>query len=120
MQEIETEIAGIERRICCRHTNGSLGFSRRLHSRSSVKARQSWALSELSALRTVRANGRKCRNKRHAGGTIRSQMDFKISYIKEALKEPINIGGLLLAGAAAAYAATTGTIEPTLILAAGS
>jgi hypothetical protein len=30
-------------------------------------------------------------------------MEFKVSYIKEALKEPINIGGLLLAGAAAAY-----------------
>lgn len=45
------------------------------------------------------------------------QMEFKISYIKEALKEPINIGALLLAGAAAAYSATTGSIEPTLILA---
>ncbi|MEP7270658.1 MAG: hypothetical protein ABI882_04105, partial [Acidobacteriota bacterium] len=44
-------------------------------------------------------------------------MQFKISYIKEALKEPINIGALLLAGAAAAYSATTGTLEPTLILA---
>lgn len=46
-------------------------------------------------------------------------MEFRISYIKEALKEPINIGGLLLTGAAAAYAATVGGIEPTLILAAG-
>jgi hypothetical protein len=44
-------------------------------------------------------------------------MEFKVSYIKEALKEPINIGGLLLAGAAAAYSATTGFIEPTLVLA---
>ena len=45
-------------------------------------------------------------------------MEFKISYFKEALKEPVNIGGLLLAGAAAAYSATTGfIIEPTLILA---
>lgn len=44
-------------------------------------------------------------------------MQFKISYIKEALKEPINIGGLLLAGAAAAYSATTGFLDPTLVLA---
>jgi len=44
-------------------------------------------------------------------------MEFKISYIKEALKEPVNIGGLLVAGAAAAYAATTGFLEPTLVLA---
>ncbi|HMV48555.1 MAG TPA: hypothetical protein PKC13_07925 [Blastocatellia bacterium] len=44
-------------------------------------------------------------------------MELKISYIKEALKEPINIGGLLLAGAAAAYSATTGFLEPTLVLA---
>lgn len=44
-------------------------------------------------------------------------MEFKISYIKEALKEPVNIGGLLLAGAAAAYSATTGFLEPTLVLA---
>lgn len=44
-------------------------------------------------------------------------MEFKISYIKEALKEPVNIGGLLLSGAAAAYAATTGFLEPTLVLA---
>jgi hypothetical protein len=44
-------------------------------------------------------------------------MEFKVSYIKEALKEPINIGGLLLAGAAAAYSATTGFLEPTLVLA---
>lgn len=44
-------------------------------------------------------------------------MEFKISYIKEALKEPINIGGLLLSGAAAAYSATTGFLEPTLVLA---
>lgn len=44
-------------------------------------------------------------------------MEFRISYFKEALKEPINIGGLLLSGAAAAYSATTGFIEPTLVLA---
>ncbi|MFN0111337.1 MAG: hypothetical protein ACKVZH_20940 [Blastocatellia bacterium] len=44
-------------------------------------------------------------------------MEFKISYIKEALKEPINIGGLLLSCAAAAYASTTGFLEPTLVLA---
>jgi hypothetical protein len=44
-------------------------------------------------------------------------MEFKVSYIKEALKEPVNIGGLLLAGAAAAYSATTGFLEPTLVLA---
>ncbi len=45
-------------------------------------------------------------------------MEFRVSYFKEALKEPINIGGLLLSGAAAAYSATTGFIEPTLVLAA--
>lgn len=44
-------------------------------------------------------------------------MEFRISYFKEALKEPINIGGLLLSGAAAAYSATTGFIEPTWVLA---
>ena len=44
-------------------------------------------------------------------------MEFRISYFKEALKEPINIGGLLLSAAAAAYSATTGFIEPTLVLA---
>ncbi len=44
-------------------------------------------------------------------------MEFKVPYIKEALKEPVNIGGLLLAGAAAAYSATTGFIEPTFVLA---
>ena len=44
-------------------------------------------------------------------------MEFKISYIKEALKEPVNIGGLLLSCAAAAYSATTGFLEPTLVLA---
>jgi archaellum component FlaC len=46
-------------------------------------------------------------------------MEFKISYIKEALKEPVNIGGLLLAGAAAAYSATTGFLDPTLVMAGG-
>lgn len=44
-------------------------------------------------------------------------MEFRISYFKEALKEPINIGGLLLSGAAAAYSSATGFIEPTLVLA---
>jgi len=44
-------------------------------------------------------------------------MEFKISYFKEALKEPINIGGLLLSAAAAAYSGATGFIEPTLVLA---
>ncbi len=46
-------------------------------------------------------------------------MELKISYIKEALKEPVNIGGLLLAGAAAAWAATTSFIDPALVLAGG-
>src|SRR5262249_29830418 len=41
-------------------------------------------------------------------------MEFRISYFKEALKEPINIGGLLLSGAAAAPFATTGVIAPAL------
>jgi hypothetical protein len=44
-------------------------------------------------------------------------MEYKISYIKEALKEPVNIGGLLLAGAAAAYSATTGFLDPTFVMA---
>src|SRR5262245_16379337 len=44
-------------------------------------------------------------------------MEFRISYFKEALKEPINIGGLLLSAAAAAYSGATGLIEPTLVLA---
>ena len=47
-------------------------------------------------------------------------MEFKISYIKEALKEPVNIGAMVLAGAAAAYSATFGPvlneIVPTFIL----
>lgn len=43
-------------------------------------------------------------------------MDFKPSYIKEALKEPVNIGGLLLSAAAAAYSATTGFLDPTLVM----
>jgi len=46
-------------------------------------------------------------------------MELKLSYIKEALKEPINIGGLLLAGAAAVYSATTGFLDPALVLAGG-
>ena len=51
--------------------------------------------------------------------TIHNQeMEFKASYIKEALKEPVNIGGLLVAGAAAAYAATTGfLVGPAMVLA---
>jgi hypothetical protein len=45
-------------------------------------------------------------------------MDFKPSYIKEALKEPVNIGGLLLTAAAAAFSATTDfIIGPTSVLA---
>jgi len=44
-------------------------------------------------------------------------MEFKISYFKEALKEPINIGGMLLAAAAAAYSGATDFLEPTLVLA---
>jgi hypothetical protein len=44
-------------------------------------------------------------------------MELKISYFKEALKEPINIGGLLLAAAAAAYSAVSSTLEPTMVLA---
>jgi hypothetical protein len=46
-----------------------------------------------------------------------TMLPFRISYVREALKEPINIGALLLAGAAAAYSATTGLLEPTIILA---
>ena len=44
-------------------------------------------------------------------------MEFKISYLKEALKEPLNIGGLLLAGATAVFSATAGPFEPTMVLA---
>ncbi|MFN0086609.1 MAG: hypothetical protein ACKVX9_14565 [Blastocatellia bacterium] len=43
-------------------------------------------------------------------------MDFKPSYIKEALKEPVNIGGLLLSAAAAAYSATSGFLDPALVM----
>ena len=43
-------------------------------------------------------------------------MDFKPSYIKEALKEPVNIGGLLLTAAAAAWSATSGFLDPTLVM----
>jgi hypothetical protein len=42
-------------------------------------------------------------------------MDFKSSYIREALKEPVNIAGLLLSGAAAVYALTMG-VDPTWVL----
>ena len=42
-------------------------------------------------------------------------MDFNPSYIKEALKEPVNIGGLLLAGLGAVYAMTMG-VDPTWVL----
>jgi hypothetical protein len=44
-------------------------------------------------------------------------MEFKLSYIKEALKEPLNIGAMVVAAAAAAYSYTLGIIEPTFILA---
>src|SRR5262245_51744171 len=44
-------------------------------------------------------------------------MEFKISYFKEALKEPINIGGLAPSGAPGAHSGATGFIEPTLVLA---
>jgi hypothetical protein len=44
-------------------------------------------------------------------------MEFKLSYVKEALKEPANIGAMLLAGAAAVYSATVGWIDPAIILA---
>ncbi|HEY6400138.1 MAG TPA: hypothetical protein VI479_01935 [Blastocatellia bacterium] len=45
-------------------------------------------------------------------------MEFKVSYFKEALKEPMNIGGLLLTAAAAAYSAVSDSfIDPTLVLA---
>lgn len=49
--------------------------------------------------------------------TNHQSMEFKISYLKEALKEPVNIGGLVIAGAAAAVSMTTGFLEPTLIMA---
>ncbi len=42
-------------------------------------------------------------------------MEFKSSYIKEALKEPVNIGGLLLAGLGAVYAMTMG-VDPSWVL----
>lgn len=45
-------------------------------------------------------------------------MDFKPSYIKEALKEPLNIGGLLVSAAAAAYAGTTPFLDSTIVMAA--
>jgi hypothetical protein len=46
-------------------------------------------------------------------------VDFKPPYIKEALKEPLNIGGLLLGAAGAAYSAVSGFfIEPAMVLAA--
>lgn len=44
-------------------------------------------------------------------------MSFKVSYIKEALREPANIGAILLAGAATIYSTTTGLFEPSWILA---
>jgi hypothetical protein len=42
-------------------------------------------------------------------------MDFKSSYIKEALKEPVNIGGMLVAGLGAVYAMTMG-YDPAWVL----
>jgi hypothetical protein len=44
-------------------------------------------------------------------------MEFNSSYIKEALKEPVNIGGLLVAGLGAVYAFTMG-IDPAWVLGA--
>jgi hypothetical protein len=44
-------------------------------------------------------------------------MDFKSSYIKEALKEPANIGGLFVAGLGAVFALTLG-IDPAWVLGA--
>ena len=44
-------------------------------------------------------------------------MDFKASYIKEALKEPANIGGLFVAGLGAVFAMTLG-IDPAWVLGA--
>ncbi|HWQ31751.1 MAG TPA: hypothetical protein VNQ79_02615 [Blastocatellia bacterium] len=41
----------------------------------------------------------------------------KVSYIREALKEPLNIVGLVIAGTAAAGTAVISTIEPAFILA---
>jgi hypothetical protein len=45
-------------------------------------------------------------------------MEFKPSYIKEALKEPLNIGGLLVSAAAAVYSGTSGFLDSTIVLAA--
>lgn len=42
-------------------------------------------------------------------------MQSKTSYIKEALKEPINIGGLVVAGLGAVYAMTMG-VDPAWVL----
>jgi hypothetical protein len=39
-----------------------------------------------------------------------------VSYFREALREPLNIGGLLLAGVAGLGAATVGVVEPALVL----
>jgi len=44
-------------------------------------------------------------------------MEFNISYIKEALKEPLNIGSLLVAGLGAVYAMTMG-YDPAWVLGA--
>lgn len=44
-------------------------------------------------------------------------MDFKSSYIKEALKEPANIGGLFVAGLGAVFAMTLG-VDPAWVLGA--
>ena len=45
-------------------------------------------------------------------------MDQKPFYWKEALKEPVNIAGLLLTGIGAVYGMTMG-IDPTWVLGAG-
>lgn len=47
-------------------------------------------------------------------------MQEQVSYFREALREPLNLGGLLLVGAATFTAAITGAVEPTLVLAAGA
>lgn len=46
-----------------------------------------------------------------------TSMEFKSPYIKEALKEPANIGGLLVAGLGAVFAMTMG-IDPAWVLGA--
>ena len=45
-------------------------------------------------------------------------MQEQVSYVRAALKEPLNIGGLLVAGIAAVATAIAGPVEPVLILGA--